>query len=125
MDMTGQQRIPASREIVWKALNDPAVLEACIPGCQELIKTSDTQMSGLFFRRFAEEIEVQYGGRQAQHSVSSAGSSSGASASSASRPQAIRRPRPAPASVPVDVTPGLFKHLKFAGVALLLSAVAA
>ena len=214
MDMTGQQRIPASREIVWKALNDPAVLEACIPGCQELVKTSDTQMtatalikvgpvtakfqgavtlsdldppngyriagegqggvagfakgsavvrleqdgdstilhyevsaqvggklsqlggrlidatakqmSGLFFRRFAEEIEVQYGGGQAQHSVSSAVSSSGASASaasSASRPQAIRRPRPVPA--PMDVTPGLFNHLKFAGVVLLLSAVAA
>lgn len=45
MDMTGRQQIPASREIVWKALNDPAILEACIPGCQELIKTSDTQMT--------------------------------------------------------------------------------
>ena len=45
MDMTGQQRIPASRDIVWKALNDPSILEACIPGCQELIKTSDTQMT--------------------------------------------------------------------------------
>ncbi len=47
MDMKGQQRIPASRAIVWKALNDPAVLEACIPGCQELIKTSDTQMTAI------------------------------------------------------------------------------
>lgn len=45
MDMTGQQRIPASREVVWKALNDPAVLQACIPGCQELVKSSDTQMA--------------------------------------------------------------------------------
>lgn len=45
MQMTGEQRIPAPRETVWKALNDPKVLEACIPGCQELIKTSDTHMS--------------------------------------------------------------------------------
>jgi uncharacterized protein len=45
MQMTGQQRIPAPRETVWKALNDPNVLEACIPGCQELIKTSDTHMT--------------------------------------------------------------------------------
>jgi carbon monoxide dehydrogenase subunit G len=45
MDMTGQQRIPASRETVWRALNDPAVLQACIPGCQELVKSSDTQMA--------------------------------------------------------------------------------
>jgi hypothetical protein len=45
MEMTGQQRIPAPRETVWKALNDPNVLEACIPGCQGLVKTSDTQMT--------------------------------------------------------------------------------
>jgi len=45
MQMTGQQRIPAPRETVWKALNDPKILEACIPGCQELIKISDTQMT--------------------------------------------------------------------------------
>lgn len=45
MKMTGQQRIPASRDVVWKALNDPAILEACIPGCQELVKVSDTQMN--------------------------------------------------------------------------------
>lgn len=45
MKMAGQQRIPASRDVVWKALNDPAILEACIPGCQELVKLSDTQMN--------------------------------------------------------------------------------
>ncbi|EGP08222.1 carbon monoxide dehydrogenase G protein [Bradyrhizobiaceae bacterium SG-6C] len=45
MKMAGQQRIPASRDVVWKALNDPAILEACIPGCQELVKLSDTQMT--------------------------------------------------------------------------------
>jgi carbon monoxide dehydrogenase subunit G len=45
MKMTGQQQIPASRDVVWKALNDPAVLQACIPGCQELVKLSDTQMN--------------------------------------------------------------------------------
>ncbi len=47
MDMTGQQLIAASREEVWNALNDPDVLRACIPGCQELTKSSDTQMSAI------------------------------------------------------------------------------
>jgi len=47
MDMTGQQRIPANRDIVWRALNDVEVLKACIPGCQELIKTSDTEMTAM------------------------------------------------------------------------------
>lgn len=42
MDMKGEHKISAPREVVWKALNDPDVLKACIPGCQDLTKTSDT-----------------------------------------------------------------------------------
>ena len=44
MDISGEYRIPASRETVWQALNDPEVLKACIPGCDEIIKTSDTEL---------------------------------------------------------------------------------
>lgn len=44
MDMTGEHRIAAPRAEVWAALNDPEVLKACIPGCQELEKTGDTTM---------------------------------------------------------------------------------
>ena len=36
MQMNDSQRIPASRDQVWAALNDPEVLKACIPGCQSL-----------------------------------------------------------------------------------------
>ncbi len=36
MDMTGEHRIPAPRQAVWEALNDPQVLKACIPGCEAL-----------------------------------------------------------------------------------------
>ncbi len=45
MDLTGEYRIPAAREKVWEALNDPEILKQCIDGCQELIKDSDTQFS--------------------------------------------------------------------------------
>ena len=45
MDMTGEERIAASREAVWAALNDVAVLKQCIPGCELLEKTSDTDMA--------------------------------------------------------------------------------
>lgn len=44
MDMTGEQRIEASREKVWAALNDPEVLKGCIPGCQTIEKLSDSEM---------------------------------------------------------------------------------
>lgn len=42
MQMQGERVIGADRATVWVALNDPEVLKACIPGCQELEKTSDT-----------------------------------------------------------------------------------
>jgi carbon monoxide dehydrogenase subunit G len=45
MEMTGEYRIAAPREKVWAALNDPEILKASIPGCQELEKRSDTEMS--------------------------------------------------------------------------------
>ena len=38
MDMNGQERIEAPIETVWRALNDPEVLRACIPGCETLDK---------------------------------------------------------------------------------------
>jgi carbon monoxide dehydrogenase subunit G len=43
MDMTGEYRIPASREKVWAALNDPDTLKASLPGCESLEKISDQE----------------------------------------------------------------------------------
>jgi carbon monoxide dehydrogenase subunit G len=43
MTMNGEAVLPADRNRVWAALNDPEVLKACIPGCQELEKVSDTE----------------------------------------------------------------------------------
>jgi carbon monoxide dehydrogenase subunit G len=45
MEIKGEYRIAASREKVFAALNDPAILQACIPGCESLEKTSDTEMT--------------------------------------------------------------------------------
>ena len=45
MEMTGEYKIPAPREKVWEALNDPEILKVCIPGCQEMSKESDTELS--------------------------------------------------------------------------------
>jgi hypothetical protein len=44
MDMNGEYRIPAPRERVWAALNDPEILRQAIPGCESVTKTSDTDM---------------------------------------------------------------------------------
>lgn len=45
MELTGEQTIPAPRERVWQALNDPEILKRCIPGCQEIQKISDTELT--------------------------------------------------------------------------------
>jgi hypothetical protein len=45
MDMTGEQRIAASQQAVWAALNDAEVLRQSIPGCESLEKLSDTEMA--------------------------------------------------------------------------------
>lgn len=45
MEMSGEYRIDASIDEVWAALNDVEVLKICIPGCEELEKTSDTEMT--------------------------------------------------------------------------------
>ncbi len=41
MTMSGEVQLTAPREVVWSKLNDPAVLKACIPGCEELERTED------------------------------------------------------------------------------------
>ena len=45
MDITGEYRIAAPRERVWAALNDPEVLKACIPGCEELTQVSPSEVN--------------------------------------------------------------------------------
>ena len=41
MDMTGERRIPAPRQRVWDALNDPEMLRAAIPGCESVTRTAE------------------------------------------------------------------------------------
>lgn len=39
MDMTSQQALPVSQAIAWEALNDIAMLQAAIPGCESITAT--------------------------------------------------------------------------------------
>ena len=44
MELSDEIVINASKERVYAALNDPEVLQKCIPGCEELTKTSETDL---------------------------------------------------------------------------------
>ena len=41
--MVGSVRIPAAKEAVWQALNDPAILARAIPGCEKMERIADNE----------------------------------------------------------------------------------
>lgn len=61
MDMTGEERIAAPVETVWRALNDPEVLKAAIPGCETLEKLSDTEMTATVVLRIGP-VKARFNG---------------------------------------------------------------
>ncbi|MCH2095425.1 MAG: carbon monoxide dehydrogenase subunit G [Rhodobacteraceae bacterium] len=44
MELQDEIVIHATKEVVYAALNSPEVLQQCIPGCEELIKHSETEL---------------------------------------------------------------------------------
>jgi carbon monoxide dehydrogenase subunit G len=45
--LAGEQSIAVPRQQVWEGLNDPEVLQQCIPGCQSLEKESDERLKAI------------------------------------------------------------------------------
>ena len=43
MEMQGEQLIPLPQAATWAALNDPAVLKDCIPGCESVERVADNE----------------------------------------------------------------------------------
>jgi carbon monoxide dehydrogenase subunit G len=41
MEIKGEYQIAAVRDVVWQALNDPDMLKACIPGCEEFERAGE------------------------------------------------------------------------------------
>jgi uncharacterized protein len=62
MQMHGEVDLPATREVVWANLNDPAVLKACIPGCEELDIVSETEFVAVATNKIGP-IKARFKGR--------------------------------------------------------------
>ena len=83
MQMNDSQRIPASKEKVWAALNDPEVLKRCIPGCQSLEMSSATEMTATVVFKVGP-VKATFGGKvtlsdlDPPHAVTLGGSAEGA-----------------------------------------------
>ncbi|WP_222182584.1 SRPBCC family protein [Geminicoccus harenae] len=62
MDMTGEYRIPAPRQIVWDALNDPETLKAAIVGCEELNRTGPNSFEAKVTAKVGP-VKAKFGGK--------------------------------------------------------------
>ncbi len=45
MELTGTRALPITQQQAWDALNDPEMLKACIPGCENVTVTDPNNMS--------------------------------------------------------------------------------
>jgi carbon monoxide dehydrogenase subunit G len=69
MELSDEIIINAPKDKVYAALNDPAILQQCIPGCEELIKHSDTELEakvvlkvGPVKARFSGDVQLDTAG---------------------------------------------------------------
>src|ERR1700753_306606 len=62
MQMNDSQRIPASKDKVWAALNDPDIWKQCIPGCQSLEMTTPNEMTATVVLRVGP-VKATFGGK--------------------------------------------------------------
>ncbi|SDB47917.1 CoxG family protein [Belnapia rosea] len=62
MEMTGERRIPAPRQQVWEALNDPEVLQASIPGCESVERVGDDQFQAKVTMKLGP-MSAKFGGK--------------------------------------------------------------
>ena len=66
MQLSGEQTIAAPRPTVWEALNDPEMLARCIPGCENVVRHSETRFEatvmtkvGPLRARFTGKVEMR------------------------------------------------------------------
>ena len=80
MELNDEIKINAPISTVYAALNDPEILQQCIPGCEELIKHSDTNLEakvvlkvGPVKARFSGEVVLDQTGAPDKFSLSGKG----------------------------------------------------
>lgn len=61
MELKDEIRIDAARATVYAALNDPEILKQCIPGCEELVKHSDTELEAKVMLKVGP-VKAKFGG---------------------------------------------------------------
>ncbi|HEX3632647.1 MAG TPA: carbon monoxide dehydrogenase subunit G [Casimicrobiaceae bacterium] len=60
--MKGSRVVPTDIDTTWRALNDPEVLRACIPGCESIDRVSDTEY-GVAMTARVGPVSAKFSGR--------------------------------------------------------------
>ena len=68
MELSNTRIVPAPPATVWEALNDPAVLKACIPGCESFERTGDDGYSLVMSARVGP-VAARFNGRMTMSDV--------------------------------------------------------
>lgn len=61
MELKDEITINAPMDRVYAALNDPEILQQCIPGCEELIKHSDSELEAKVVLKIGP-VKARFGG---------------------------------------------------------------
>ena len=68
MEMTGEQLILLPQQNVWEALNDPAVLKDCVPGCESMEADGEHAWRVVMAARVGP-VSARFNGRMAMTDV--------------------------------------------------------
>lgn len=64
MEMTQSHRLPVPQQVAWEALNDTAVLQQCIPGCESIEPDGDNAYQ-LAMTASVGPVKARFKGRMA------------------------------------------------------------
>jgi len=62
MELTNTRIVPAPPAAVWAALNDPAILKECLPGCESLERAGDNAFQAVMATRVGP-VSARFTGR--------------------------------------------------------------
>ena len=62
MDLSSTRLVPAPPSVVWSALNDPAILKECLPGCESFERTGDNAFQVVIAARVGP-VAARFNGR--------------------------------------------------------------
>lgn len=68
MELSNTRIVPAPPSTVWSALNDPAVLKACLPGCESLERTGENAYDVVMAARVGP-VSARFNGRMTMTDV--------------------------------------------------------